>query len=171
MPTHGWMPVTVPGAPSAWAELSKRFGKLPLKDVLQPAIDYAEKGYPLTPILGKYWQVAYKKFKQILTDDEFQHWFETFAPDGRAPDIGEIWRSEGHASTLRAIGETDGESFYRGEIAEKIDAFSKNIMHSYQRKTSQITRRNGLTPSKFITADMMSGKSRRTGRDLSLFWA
>ncbi|MDM5228419.1 gamma-glutamyltransferase family protein [Cytobacillus sp. NJ13] len=125
MPTHGWMPVTVPGAPSAWAELSKRFGKLPLKDVLQPAIDYAEKGYPLTPILGKYWQVAYKKFKQILTDDEFQHWFETFAPDGRAPDIGEIWRSEGHASTLRAIGETDGESFYRGEIAEKIDAFSK----------------------------------------------
>lgn len=125
MPTHGWMPVTVPGAPSAWAELSKRFGRLPLKEVLQPAIDYAEKGYPLTPILGKYWQYAYKKFKQILTDDEFQHWFETFAPDGRAPEIGEVWRSEGHAATLRAIGETDGESFYRGEIADKIDAFSK----------------------------------------------
>ncbi|MCS0791434.1 gamma-glutamyltransferase family protein [Cytobacillus firmus] len=125
MPTHGWMPVTVPGAPSAWAELSRRFGRLPLKDVLQPAIDYAEKGYPLTPILGKYWQYAYKKFKQILTDDEFQHWFETFAPDGKAPQIGEIWRSEGHAATLRAIGETDGESFYRGEIADKIDAFSK----------------------------------------------
>lgn len=125
MPTHGWMPVTVPGAPSAWAELSRRFGKLPLKDVLQPAIDYAENGYPLTPILGKYWQHAYNKFKQILTDDEFQHWFKTFAPDGRAPEIGEIWRSEGHAATLRAIGETDGESFYRGEIAEKIDAFSK----------------------------------------------
>ncbi|WP_436373641.1 gamma-glutamyltransferase family protein [Cytobacillus sp. BC1816] len=125
MPTHGWMPVTVPGAPSAWVELSRRFGKLPLKDVLQPAIDYAEKGYPLTPILGKYWQYAYKRFKQILTDDEFQHWFETFAPDGRAPEVGEIWRSEGHAATLRAIGETDGESFYRGEIAEKIDAYSK----------------------------------------------
>ncbi|RBP91491.1 gamma-glutamyltranspeptidase/glutathione hydrolase [Cytobacillus firmus] len=125
MPTHGWMPVTVPGAPSAWAELSRRFGKLPLKDVLQPAINYAEKGYPLTPILGKYWQYAYKRFKQILTDDEFQHWFETFAPDGRAPEVGEIWRSEGHAATLRAIGETDGESFYRGEIAEKIDAYSK----------------------------------------------
>ncbi|MBG9542318.1 gamma-glutamyltransferase [Cytobacillus firmus] len=125
MPTHGWMPVTVPGAPSAWAELSKRFGRLPLKEVLQPAIDYAENGYPLTPILGKYWQYAYKKFKQILTDDEFQHWFETFAPDGRAPGVGEIWRSEGHAATLRAIGETDGESFYRGETADKIDAFSK----------------------------------------------
>ncbi|MCM3704309.1 MULTISPECIES: gamma-glutamyltransferase family protein [Cytobacillus] len=125
MPTHGWMPVTVPGAPSAWAELSKRFGRLSLKEVLQPAIEYAEKGYPLTPILGKYWQYAYKKFKQILTEDDFQHWFETFAPDGRAPEIGEVWRSEGHAATLRAIGETDSESFYRGEIAEKIDAFSK----------------------------------------------
>ncbi|WP_026580982.1 gamma-glutamyltransferase family protein [Bacillus sp. J33] len=125
MPVHGWMPVTVPGAPSAWTELSKRFGKLPLKEVLQPAIDYAEKGYPLTPILGKYWKFAYKKFKQILTDDEFQHWFETFAPDGKCPEAGEVWRSEGHAAALRSIGETDGESFYRGEIADKIDAFSK----------------------------------------------
>ncbi|MBT2687142.1 gamma-glutamyltransferase family protein [Bacillus sp. ISL-47] len=125
MPVHGWMPVTVPGAPSAWAELSKRFGKLPLKEVLQPAIDYAEKGYPLTPILGKYWKFAYNKFKQIFTDDEFQHWFETFAPDGKCPEVGEVWRSEGHAATLRSIGETAGESFYRGEIADKIDAFSK----------------------------------------------
>ncbi|GLB61522.1 gamma-glutamyltransferase family protein [Cytobacillus sp. NCCP-133] len=125
MPVHGWMPVTVPGAPSAWAELSKRFGKLPLKEVLQPAIDYAQKGYPLTPILGKYWKFAYEKFKQIFTDEEFQHWFETFAPNDKCPEVGEVWRSEGHAATLRSIAETDGESFYRSEIADKIDAFSK----------------------------------------------
>jgi gamma-glutamyltranspeptidase / glutathione hydrolase len=125
MPTHGWIPVTVPGTPSAWAELSKKFGRLPLKEVLQPAIDYAEKGYPLSPILGKYWGYAYKRFKQILTDDEFTHWFETFAPKGRAPKIGEMWNSAGHGSTLRSIGETNGESFYRGELAQKIAAFSK----------------------------------------------
>jgi gamma-glutamyltranspeptidase/glutathione hydrolase len=125
MPTHGWIPVTVPGTPSAWAELSKRFGRLPLKEVLQPAIDYAEKGYPLSPILGKYWGYAYKRFKEILTDDEFVHWFETFAPNGRAPEIGEMWSSSSHAATLRSIAETNGESFYRGEIAEKIAAFSK----------------------------------------------
>ncbi|WP_409302816.1 gamma-glutamyltransferase family protein [Peribacillus sp. SCS-155] len=125
MPVHGLIPVTVPGAPSAWAELSRRFGKLSLKEVLQPAIEYAEKGYPLSPILGKYWDFAYRRYKQILTDDEFQHWFETFAPDGRAPRVGEIWRSVGHASTLRSIAETNAESFYRGEIADKIDEFSK----------------------------------------------
>lgn len=125
MPTHGLLPVTVPGTPSAWAELSKRFGRLSLKEVLQPAVDYAENGYPLTPILGKYWAIAYRNYKQNLTDEEFQHWFETFAPKGRAPKIGEVWKSKGHAETLRAIAETKGESFYRGEIADKIDAFSK----------------------------------------------
>lgn len=125
MPTHGWIPVTVPGAPSAWAELSKRFGKLPLIDVLQPAIDYAENGYPLSPILAKYWKLAFNRFKTIFTDDEYRHWFETFTPDGKAPEPGDIWRSPGHAQTLRSIGETNGESFYRGEIADKIDAFSK----------------------------------------------
>lgn len=125
MPSHGFLPVTVPGTPSAWAELSKRFGKLSLKEVLQPAIDYAENGYPLTPILGKYWEYAYRNYKQRFTDEEFQSWFETFAPNGRAPKVGEIWKSEGHAATLRSIAETNGESFYRGELADKIDAFSK----------------------------------------------
>ncbi|RFU69345.1 gamma-glutamyltransferase family protein [Peribacillus saganii] len=125
MPALGLIPVTVPGAPSAWVELSKRFGKLPLKEVLQPAIDYAEKGYPLTPVLGKNWAIAYNRYKEILTDEEFQGWFETFAPAGRAPKIGEVWRSAGHAATLQSIAETDGESFYKGELADKIAAFFK----------------------------------------------
>lgn len=125
MPTFGLVPVTVPGVPAAWAELSRRFGKLPLTEVLQPAIDYAEKGYPLSPVLGKYWNVAYEKFKKIFTGDEYKGWFETFAPNGKAPQIGEVWKSEGHASTLRKIAETNAESFYRGELADKIDEFSK----------------------------------------------
>jgi gamma-glutamyltranspeptidase/glutathione hydrolase len=125
MPKFGLIPVTVPGAPSAWATLSKRFGKLPLSEVLKPAIDYAEHGYPLTPILGKYWKAAYKAFKANLKSEEFENWFKTFAPDGRAPEVGEVWRSPDHAKTLQSIAETNGESFYRGEIAEKIDQFSK----------------------------------------------
>ncbi|MFD2701971.1 gamma-glutamyltransferase family protein [Paenibacillus shunpengii] len=125
MPTYGWLPVTVPGAPSAWKALSDRFGKLPLAEVLQPAIDYAENGFPLTPTLGYYWNLAYNKFKEKLDGPEFAGWFETFAPEGRAPKIGEIWKSPGHAKTLRAIAETGAESFYRGEIADQIDAFSR----------------------------------------------
>lgn len=125
MPKYGLIPVTVPGAPGAWAELSKKFGNLPLKDVLEPAIRYAEEGFPLSPILAKFWKQAYDSFKKILTDDEFTHWFETFAPEGKAPTAGEMWRSPGHADTLRSIAETNAESFYRGELAEKIDAFSR----------------------------------------------
>lgn len=125
MPKHGFIPVTVPGAPAAWAELSRRFGKLPLTEVLRPAIEYAENGYPLSPTLARYWQAAFNAYKTALTGDEFVHWFETFAPDGRAPEVGEMWRSPGHAKTLQSIADTNAESFYRGELAEKIDAFSK----------------------------------------------
>src|SRR5699024_12697568 len=52
----GWIPVTIPGAPGAWAKLSKKFGNLPLTEVLKPAITYAKEGYPLSPTLGKYWK-------------------------------------------------------------------------------------------------------------------
>lgn len=125
IPKFGWIPVTVPGVPGAWAELSKRFGKLPLTKVLQPAIEYAENGFPVSPIAGKYWKLAYNRYQEVLQGDEFKDWFETFAPKGRAPEIGEVWASPGHAATLRSIAETNAESFYRGELAEKIDQFSK----------------------------------------------
>ncbi|EIM07219.1 Gamma-glutamyltransferase [Planococcus antarcticus DSM 14505] len=125
MPTFGLVPVTVPGVPAAWAELSKKFGKLSLADALKPAIRYAEEGYPLTPILGKYWKAAYSKYKTSFTGEEYQGWFDTFAPNGRAPEIGEMWSSPGHASTLIEIGQSDARSFYEGTIADKIDAFMK----------------------------------------------
>lgn len=125
IPTHGWIPVTVPGAPGTWAELSARFGKLPLSEVLKPAIEYASEGYPISPTLGRFWERAFSIYKNKLTEDYFKHWFETFAPKGRAPRVGEIWASPDHAKTLQLIAETNAESFYRGELAEKIAAFSK----------------------------------------------
>ncbi|WLD93156.1 gamma-glutamyltransferase family protein [Alkalihalobacillus sp. AL-G] len=125
IPKYGWVPVTVPGVPGGWAALSERFGTLPLTEVLKPAIEYAEEGYPVSPVLGRFWNAAADRFKSELTDDEFQHWFETFAPNGSVPEIGEVWRSEGHANTLREIAETNAESFYRGSLADQIDAFSK----------------------------------------------
>lgn len=104
--------------------MSKRFGNLSLRETLQPAIDYAREGFPLTPILGKSWKTAYNIFKERLTDEAFVHWFETFASNG-TPEIGDIWSSEDHARTLEEIGDTDAESFYRGNLAEKIAAFSE----------------------------------------------
>ena len=63
MPTHGWTPVMVPGAPKAWATLNRRFGRLPLTEVLAPAIRYASEGYPMTPNVAVMWNKAFRKFK------------------------------------------------------------------------------------------------------------
>jgi gamma-glutamyltranspeptidase / glutathione hydrolase len=124
MPRFGWLPVTVPGAPAAWTACAERFGRLPLTEVLAPAIRYAEEGFPLTPVLGKHWKRAVELYRR-LDGDLYAPWFDTFAPGGDAPKIGERWRSPDHAKSLQAIAETRAESFYRGELAERIDDFSR----------------------------------------------
>lgn len=124
MPKYGWVPVTIPGAPHAWAELSERFGKLPLTEVLQPAITYATEGFPLSPILAKYWRRAHRIFSENLREEKFQSWFDTFIPNEKVPQVGEIWSSKHHARTLQLIAETNADSFYHGKLAEKIVKFS-----------------------------------------------
>lgn len=127
MPRYGFAPVTVPGAPAAWAALSERFGRLPLSIVLEPAITYAREGYPISPTLGQLWHQAFQTYRSGLQGEEFQSWFQTFAPGGRPPSIGEIWRCEDHAESLASIAETDAQSFYRGVLAERMDAFSRKF--------------------------------------------
>lgn len=125
MPRYGLAPVNVPGAPGAWVALSERFGRVKLSDALEPAAEYAEKGYPLSPVLAAAWSQAFQYYRIVLKGDEFEGWFNTFAPGGNPPQVGELWRSPGHARTLRLIGETDGAAFYQGELADRIDAFSR----------------------------------------------
>ncbi|KUO70523.1 MAG: gamma-glutamyltransferase [Clostridia bacterium BRH_c25] len=126
IPKHGWVPVTVPGAPSAWNALSKRFGRLSLAETLSPAVTYAVEGHPIAPTVAKNWEIAYQTYKVALKDEIFRHWFETFAPMGRAPRAGELWTSPAHGRTLQAIGGTNAEAFYRGKLAENIIDFAKN---------------------------------------------
>ncbi|MDR2174587.1 MAG: gamma-glutamyltransferase family protein [Synergistaceae bacterium] len=125
MPGLGWYTVTVPGAPAGWAALSERFGKLSLAEVLAPAVSYAENGCPVSPTVAALWAKAFGRFSEECGGEEFAPWFETFAPEGRAPLPGETWRSAGHAATLSLIAESGAESFYRGALAEKIDAYSR----------------------------------------------
>ncbi len=126
MPKYGWEPVTVPGAPAGWKSLVERFGDLELEEVLKPAIRYADEGFPISPITGRYWQLAFDNYKEEIGGEEkFKSWFDTFTQEGRAPKIGEIWRSRDHARTLKELAETDCESFYKGELLEKIVEFSK----------------------------------------------
>ena len=116
VPTYGWDAVTVPGAVSGWVALAKRFGTLPLTTLAQPAIDYARNGFPVSPLIGRLWEIAVKK---LHNQPGFS---ECFAPEGRAPKIGEIFRNPALADSLELIAKTEGEAFYRGELAEKMVA-------------------------------------------------
>jgi len=123
IPTLGWLPVTVPGAVSAWCSLSQRWGKLPFEQLFVPAIRYAEEGFPVSPVTASAWQRAagiYLPLKAV----EFGPFKEVFFPGLRAPAVGEVWGSIDHGKTLKAIAQSGGESFYRGEIAQKIADFA-----------------------------------------------
>lgn len=114
IPKTGWLPVTVPGMVSGWAELARRFGTMPLSHILAPAIEYAETGHPVPPVIAGYWKAAEKHFGE---SEEFRR---AFLPQGRAPLPGEVFRLPEQGETLRLIGESNGEAFYKGELAEKI---------------------------------------------------
>ncbi len=125
VPRRGWIPVMVPGAPAAWAALNRRFGKLPLEQVLAPAARYAREGYAVTPVISRLWKDSFAEFKESFKDPCFEPWFDHFAPDGHAPAAGETWKSPEMADTLEKIGKTYAEAYYRGELADVIDRFSR----------------------------------------------
>ena len=125
MPRLGWTPVTVPGAPGAWAELVGRFGRRSLSEDLEHAAEYAEKGYPCSPVVARNWKKAFDLYREKLGEEGFRSWVGTFAPLGRSYRAGEMVCLPDHARTLREIGETGGESFYRGRLAEEIDRESR----------------------------------------------
>lgn len=124
MPLYGWTPVTVPGIPSAWAELSRRFGRLPFADLLQPAISLARDGFPVSPVVAHQWQAAQAEFGPHR-DAVLEAWFETFLIDNRAPPAGELFRNPAQAETLAELAATGCESFYRGALAKRLAAHSQ----------------------------------------------
>ena len=125
MPNRGWCSVTVPGAPSAWAELHKRFGRLPFAKLFEPAIEYARNGYPVSPICQRFWREGLDVFAPFKGQKEFQPWFDTFTNNGTTPEVGQLAVLPDHAETLERLAATYCEAYYRGDVADKIAAFSQ----------------------------------------------
>ena len=117
-PKRGFDSVTVPGAVSSWVALSERFGKLPFADLMEPAIDIAERGYLLPVVVQQKWAAATPELQSM------PGFAEGFLPWGRAPDVGELFQFKAAARGLRAIAESKGQAFYGGEIAQAIERFS-----------------------------------------------
>ncbi len=115
-PVRGWDSVTVPGAVSSWVALAVRFGRLPLAQLLEPAIDIAERGFAVPVVIAEKWAAA-AQVEALTSQPGFA---DTFLPRGRAPAVGELHRMPGAARALRAIAATQGQAFYGGEIAEAL---------------------------------------------------
>jgi len=117
-PKRGIDSVTVPGAVASWVAMSERFGKLPFADLLQSAIEIAERGYLLSVVVQEKWAAA---VQELHTQPGFA---EHFLPRGRAPQVGELFQFPAAARGLRAIADTKGQAFYGGEMAQALEKFS-----------------------------------------------
>lgn len=119
VPALGWNSVTVPGAVSAWTDLHAEFGNLPFERLFEPAISYGRKGFPVSPTVAAQWEAQVPLF---ASQPGFA---EAFLPGGRAPKPGELFRFPDHAATLEKIAASRGDAFYRGELAEKLEAHAR----------------------------------------------
>jgi gamma-glutamyltranspeptidase/glutathione hydrolase len=117
IPPRGPLPVSVPGTVDGWFELHGRFGRIPMKELLQPAIDYARNGFPVTEVIAEGWARNAQLLKQ------YPNFSETFMPNGRAPAKGEVFRNPLLANTLAAIAEGGRDAFYKGDIAQRIEKY------------------------------------------------
>ncbi|MSR56609.1 MAG: gamma-glutamyltransferase [Planctomycetaceae bacterium] len=119
IPTIGPLSWSVPGCVDGWEELRLRFGSKSLADLLQPAIEYAEEGFPVSEIIARGWQSSAKSLAEWADSSR------TYLPNGRAPEVGEIFRNPDLARSYRLIAGQGRDAFYRGEIARRIVAFSE----------------------------------------------
>lgn len=117
-PKRGIDSVTVPGAVAGWVALSMRFGKLPFADLMQPAIDVAERGYLVPVVVQGKWAAP---VEELQSQPGFAH---SFLPKGRAPNVGELFQFPAAAKALRLIAQTEGAAYYQGEIAAAVAQFA-----------------------------------------------
>ncbi len=117
IPAYGPLPVSVPGCVDGWFELHNKFGKIKMRDILNPTIKYAEDGFPVTELVSYYMDVASDKFKN------YPNFKETFFIDDSTPLKGQVFKNPDLANTLRTIVKSGKKGFYEGEIAHRIANF------------------------------------------------
>ncbi len=119
IPPYGPLPVSVPGCVDGWAELHGKFGRLPWRDLFQPAIEYAELGFPVSELIAYYLQGSARRFK------DYPNFKETYMPGGKALEKGDVFSNPALARTFRLVAEKGRDAFYKGRIAEVIDSFMR----------------------------------------------
>jgi gamma-glutamyltranspeptidase/glutathione hydrolase len=121
IPNIGPLSVSVPGAVDGWFQIHEKFGHLPMTDVLQPAIDYARAGFPVTEVIAKEWR------KGAEDRRDFPGFKEVYMPDGKTPDAGEIFKNPALAKTLETIAREGRDAYYKGDIARDIAKYMEEM--------------------------------------------
>ncbi len=119
VPSHGPLPVTVPGTVDGWFALHERFGRRSMADNLAPTIAYAREGHPVHEVIAYYWD------RSVPRLSKWPGFSEQFTIDGRAPRTGETWKNPNLADTLQQLADGGRDAFYKGGIARTIDAYFK----------------------------------------------
>ncbi len=119
IPLYGPLPVSVPGCVDGWFELHKKFGKLKMKEILQPTIDYARNGFPMAELIAYYLEGSAPRYKK------YPGFKEVFMPNGWTPAKGEIFKNPYLANTLEIIAKDGRDAFYKGDIAKTIAKYMK----------------------------------------------
>ena len=117
IPAYGPLPVSVPGCVDGWFEMHEKFGSTPMQDLLQPAIEYADNGFPVTELVSYYMKKASKNF------DMYPNFKETYYINGTTPKKGQIFQNKDLANTLKVIAKKGRKGFYEGEIAKAMSDF------------------------------------------------
>jgi gamma-glutamyltranspeptidase/glutathione hydrolase len=139
VPDFGPLPVTVPGCVDGWFELHQRFGRLPMKDVLAPAIRYAREGFPVSELIAYYWDRGRGLAK-------YPGFADTFLPGGRAPTKGELFRNAALGATLEKLAIGGRDAFYRGELTDVMDAFCQRVGCFLRRRDLEAHRSEWVEP-------------------------
>uniref|UniRef100_A0A486XX90 Glutathione hydrolase proenzyme n=1 Tax=Rheinheimera sp. BAL341 TaxID=1708203 RepID=A0A486XX90_9GAMM len=120
LPPHGMLPISVPGAVDGWFELHSKFGSMPMADILQPGIDYAERGFPVSELIAYYWDRSVPVLSKQPGD-----FAGTFTLNGKAPAKGQLFKNPALANTFKALAKDGRDAFYKGDIAVAIDRFMR----------------------------------------------
>jgi gamma-glutamyltranspeptidase/glutathione hydrolase len=120
IPSHGPLPVSVPGCVDGWFEMHKKFGSKPMSEIFQPAIHYARNGFPVTELIAYYWEISGRYLSK------FDGFSDIYMPKGNAPKKGEIFKNPALANTLEILAKEGSDAFYKGEIAKTIAKYMKD---------------------------------------------
>ncbi|WP_205123426.1 gamma-glutamyltransferase [Maribacter aurantiacus] len=119
VPFYGPLPVSVPGCVDGWFTLHEKFGKIPMKDILKPAIDYGNNGFPVSEV------IAYEMVSNYESVQDQPGFADTYMPNGRPPMKGEVFVNKNLAATYALIAKDGRDAFYKGSIAKTIDSYMK----------------------------------------------